>query len=259
MLSLPNDQSKSSDTGLIMHLSQVRQAEITDHEVINSWSTGWMDRHFNDGTHCSVPNLTFTSYGKGTADDMQKDELPILDKNNGFPVNPPSFGPLTTYVSTLGLPAKESYFDTQEHADNSWLFSEATAAIFNLHADLSTFLEIWKPSVELVRSEVPQNTAAVAARKLKDVLPNQVAVSVTPPSMRLKSLQKNTVATDGKKEVVDKWYCVFCFNNARFAYEKCGIILHPKFNGPWRTHVCKDSKGVVICPILAASVSFLNS
>ncbi|VDM10364.1 unnamed protein product [Wuchereria bancrofti] len=276
MFSLSSDHSKLSDISLTRHLSEVRQAEVTrqDHDVINSWPTGWMDRHFKDETRCNIPNSTGTNYDKGATSDEQKNELTILNSTDGYSAslitNPPSVVPLTTYASTVGVPlGKKSYIDTEEPIDNSWLVNEATTAFFNantsylyqniakcrsLHADFNTFLEIWKPNVELVdKSEVPQGTTATV-RKLKDVLPNQVTLSAAPSLFRLNSLQNKIVPSNNKKEIAIKWYCVFCFNNARFAYEKCGIMLHPKLNGPWRTHVCKDSKGVVICPILAAHV-----
>lgn len=259
--SLPSDHSKLSDIDLTRHLSEVRQAEVThqDHDVINSWPAGWMARHFKDETRCSVPNFTGTSYDEGATNDEQKNELTILNSTDDYLANlitnPSSVVPLTTYASNLGVPpSKKSYLDIEESIDNSWLVNEATSTFFNLHADFSTFLEIWKPNVELVnKSEVPQCTTA-AVRKLKDVLPNQMTLSVAPSLFRLNSLQNKIVSSNNKKEIAIKWYCVFCFNNARFAYEKCGIILYPKLNGPWRTHVCKDSKGVVICPILAAHV-----
>uniref|UniRef100_A0A7I4K2Y5 Nanos-type domain-containing protein n=1 Tax=Brugia malayi TaxID=6279 RepID=A0A7I4K2Y5_BRUMA len=224
MFSLPSDHSKLSDIDLTRHLSEVRQAEVThqDHDVINSWPAGWMARHFKDETRCSVPNFTGTSYDEGATNDEQKNELTILNSTDDYLANlitnPSSVVPLTTYVSNLGVPpSKKSYLDIEESIDNSWLVNEATSTFFNLHADFSTFLEIWKPNVELVnKSEVPQCTTA-AVRKLKDVLPNQMTLSVAPSLFRLNSLQNKIVSSNNKKEIAIKWYCVFCFNNARFA------------------------------------------
>ncbi|CAG9540577.1 unnamed protein product [Cercopithifilaria johnstoni] len=214
-----------------------------------------MDRHLGDW---NVPSFTIMSYEKGTVKDAQKDELAILDRNIDCSSTDllTSFVPLTTHTPVLGIQSEESYFDTKEHTDDSWLVSEATNALFNLHADFSAFLEIWKPSVELDNeSKISQTTTAVAERNVENISLNQVALSITSPLLQLNSLQKDiTIAGNKKEQQMDKWYCVFCFNNARFAYEKGGIILHPQLNGPWRTHVCKDPKGVVICPVLAAHV-----
>ncbi|KAL3994894.1 Nanos RNA binding domain family protein [Acanthocheilonema viteae] len=118
-------------------------------------------------------------------------------------------------------------------------------------------MEIWKPHVELGGGEWErsQSTSAVVTRNVKDALPNQGPLSITQPLLPLNSLPKNsTTAGNKKKQQLHKWYCVFCYNNARFTYEKGGIVLHPQLDGPWQTHVCKDSNGLVICPVLAAHV-----
>ncbi|VBB27458.1 unnamed protein product [Acanthocheilonema viteae] len=119
-------------------------------------------------------------------------------------------------------------------------------------------MEIWKPHVELGGGEWErsQSTSAVVTRNVKDALPNQGPLSITQPLLPLNSLPKNsTTAGNKKKQQLHKWYCVFCYNNARFTYEKGGIVLHPQLDGPWQTHVCKDSNGLVICPVLAASIT----
>lgn len=45
-------------------------------------------------------------------------------------------------------------------------------------------------------------------------------------------------------------YCEFCFNNERVQMERMGIQIKPSEPGKWRTHVCKDALGNVVCPVL---------
>ncbi|VDO60258.1 unnamed protein product [Onchocerca flexuosa] len=196
------------------------------------------------------------SYEKETVNDPRRDGLSILDKKkvdtNYFSTDmitdSSALVSLTNSVPTSDKSSKECYFKTDDRIDNFWL-NETAADITNLPADLTTFLKNWKPSVELIDdNEILQNTTVVAPQKLKDVVP---VTSSSFPS--LNSLQKNITA-DNKKQIANKWYCVFCFNNARFAYEKYGVTIYPELSGAWRTHLCKDSKGVVICPALAALV-----
>ncbi|KAM3718947.1 Uncharacterized protein ACO02O_10880 [Dirofilaria immitis] len=252
MFSLPNDRNEPNEIILSTHLSEVRQAEITDHDVMNNWPAGWMDRHFGDKSRSFAPNLTCASYEKEAINNPRKDELAVLDGNTSYfstrlITNSSSLVPLVNYS-----PNKRC-FDTEDYTNNSWLISETAATILNLHPDLTAILETWKPSIELITdNEMPQSIAVTASQKLKNIVP--VAFSFTPSLLQLNSLQKNIITADNKKQVAEKWYCVFCFNNARFAYEKCGITLYPELNGPWRTHLCKDSKGIVICPALAAHI-----
>uniref|UniRef100_A0A915Q8C0 Nanos-type domain-containing protein n=1 Tax=Setaria digitata TaxID=48799 RepID=A0A915Q8C0_9BILA len=288
MSSLSNVCNESNDIGFSMHFSEVTRAEATDHDLINSWPAGWMDRHFRNCAPCNTAStLTYTNNSeKGAVTDPQRDELAVLDGDinrlSASFTSPPSLVSLANCAPAVGLPSGNRYFGTEDHSNNSWLVSETAAAILNLHANLSAFLESWKPSVELgngsaVLQGTTTTTNTATPRKLKDVLPNQLTFPATPSLLPLNPLQENIFASgffgprncldasrnvckfaifaaNNKKQLADKWYCVFCFNNARFAYEKCGIVLYPKLNGPWRTHVCKDSKGVVICPALAAHV-----
>uniref|UniRef100_A0A0R3RSC0 Nanos-type domain-containing protein n=1 Tax=Elaeophora elaphi TaxID=1147741 RepID=A0A0R3RSC0_9BILA len=204
------------------------------------------------------------SYKKGITEDAQSDQLIILHKNTGHHfssdllINLPTLVSLTTHLPILDTSDQENYSDTKKYTSDPWLLTGTTSTLVNLHADFSALLHIWKPSVELGnKNEVSHKATAVTVKK---GLPNEMALSFTPHVLPLKSLRKGITAMSftyffsagNKKE--DKCYCVFCFNNARFTYEKRGSTLDPALDGPWRNHVCKNSKGAVICPVLFAHV-----
>uniref|UniRef100_A0A8R1TJ22 Nanos-type domain-containing protein n=1 Tax=Onchocerca volvulus TaxID=6282 RepID=A0A8R1TJ22_ONCVO len=258
MFSLPNDCNKSNEISSPIQLSEVGKTGITNHDVINNWPIDWINQQLRDETRRTVSSLTWTNYAKETINDSRRDELGILDSDTTYfsadmITDSTSLNSLTNYIPTFDVPNKEYHFNIiDDHIDNSWP-NERVADITNRHADLTTFLKMWKPSVELIDdNEILQNTTVVTPQKLKNVVP--VTFSSSPSLLQLNSLQKNIITTDNKKQMSEKWYCVFCFNNARFAYEKCGITIYPELSGTWRTHLCKDSKGVVICPALAAHI-----
>uniref|UniRef100_A0A8R1TV03 Nanos-type domain-containing protein n=1 Tax=Onchocerca volvulus TaxID=6282 RepID=A0A8R1TV03_ONCVO len=242
--SLPNDRNESNEISLPKHLSEVRQAEAADRDVMNRWPDGWMGRHFRNKTHCIDSNFQFISMSceKETLNDSRRDELAILDRGlSHFSTDMLTNSSFTNYAPRFGISSEERYSNTEDHAYN-----------FSLNETAADIVNIWKPSVELNDSEVARSTTVTAPQNLKDAVP--VTFTSSPSLSQLNSLQKNIITTDKKKQMSEKWYCVFCFNNSRFAYEKCGITINPELSGPWRTHLCKDSKGAVICPILAAHI-----
>ncbi|OZC07104.1 nanos RNA binding domain protein [Onchocerca flexuosa] len=265
MFSLSNlsiDCYDLDDISLPKQLSEVGQPEITNHDVKNNWpTTDWMDQHSKDETRCTASSFPWMSYEKETVNDPRRDGLSILDKKkvdtNYFSTDmitdSSALVSLTNSVPTSDKSSKECYFNTDDR--NSWL-NETAADITSLPADLTTFLKNWKPSVELIDdNEILQNTTVVAPQKLKDVVP---VTSSSFPS--LNSLQKNITE------------CYFSFGLSKnqksqllrnfilnvliilLQYEKYGVTIYPELSGAWRTHLCKDSKGVVICPALAAHV-----
>ncbi|VDP12158.1 unnamed protein product [Onchocerca flexuosa] len=242
MFSLPNDRNESNEISLPKHLSEVRETGITDRDVMERWPDGWMDRHFRNKTRCIGSNFQFTSMSceKEALNNSRRDELAILDRDiSHFSTDMLTNSSFTNYAPSFCVSSEERYFE--DHADN-----------FSRNETAADIVNIWKPSVDLINdSEVSRSTIVAAPQKLKDGVP--VTFTFSPSLSQLSSLQTNIITTDKKKQM-EKCYCVFCFNNSRFAYEKCSITINPEMSGPWRTHLCKDSKGAVICPVLAAHI-----
>ncbi|OZC09966.1 nanos RNA binding domain protein [Onchocerca flexuosa] len=216
MFSLPNDRNESNEISLPKHLSEVRETGITDHDVMERWPDGWMDRHFRNKTRCIGSNFQFTSMScqKEALNNSRRDELAILDRDiSHFSTDMLTNSSFTNYAPSFCVSSEERYFE--DHADN-----------FSRNETAADIVNIWKPSVDLINdSEVSRSTIVAAPQKLKDGVPVTFTFS---PSF---------ITTE-------------FFTDEYYHY----ITINPEMSGPWRTHLCKDSKGAVICPVLAAHI-----